>query len=291
MEYNFDLFKCRCSAIHTFMAESRSNPSLTEIQATRLTELENKDKLTIKQEMEMCELLIKKENGTKIFLSDTAIAYLMEEYAWQTQKMVRINKELEISQMEKGKIVEPESVNLLCITDGVLYNYNHEKIRVYNDYLSGEVDAYLGDSIMSATTIPDVKSIWDYPTFLCKKNEPISKANDWQVKGYMKITGAQHGFVADCLIDTPEYVINKLKWQLFNKVEAATEFSPEFVERWEVIQHSMKFDHIPPRMRVNKKKVEPMTDEQEAKLYDRVKYARDYLWKFHEEYISLPPIQ
>jgi len=286
-EINFDNFKCRCSAINKMLASSRSNPVLTEKQAVRLDELEKKDKLSPTMQAEMTELLQKKENGKKIILSDTCITYLMEEYAWVTQRMVRITKELEVMPMEKGKIVEPESVSLLCIVDGVLYNHNVERIRIYNDYLSGEVDAWLGNSIMEAEVVPDIKSVWDYPTFLCKIHEVCSNDNDWQVKGYINITGAKSGFIADCLIDTPDYIVEKLKWQLLVKTHAATEESPEFLEKWLPLEHSMKFNHIPHHQRVNKKPIEPMTAFQQDQVYDRVKVCREWLNNFHETYQKL----
>lgn len=269
------------------LANSRSNPTLTEKQALRMKELENKAVLSPAMVTEYAELKVKKENGSKVILSDTFISYLMEEYAWRTEKMVRITKELEVFTMEKGKAVEPESLNLLCIVDNVLYTPNIEKERVSNEFLSGEVDAYKGKSIMEAEVIPDIKSIWDYPTFLCKINEVCSPDNDWQVKGYMDITGAPEGFIADCLVDTPVHIINSLKWKLLNKMEVATEEATEFKEVWDVLERSMHFGHIDPRLRVNKKKIEPMTEFERNRVYDRVKIGREWLINFHETRLKL----
>lgn len=275
-------FKCRCSKISAMLANSRSNPCLTEKQSERIKELENKPTLTPNMVSELAELRVKEKNSTKIILSDTCINYLMEEYAWRTEGMVRITKELEIFPIEKGRIVEPESLNLLCIVDDVLYTPNTEKERVSNDFLSGELDAWLGKSIMEALVVPDIKSIWDYPTYLCKTHEDCSLDNDWQVKGYLDITKAEKGFIADCLIDTPDHVINSLKWKLLSKMDVATEEAPEFKEKWEVLERSMHFGHINPKLRVNKKNITPMSEFEQQKVYDKVKVCREWLIKFSE---------
>lgn len=291
-QINWSEFKCRCSAIHMILANSRSNPCLTEKQITELAELRLKSDLTDKQAARLAELLVRLENGSKIILSDTAITYLMEEYAWKTQKMVRVTKELmDVPQMQKGTLVEPDSLRLLSIVDGIEYKPNRDaegkRERVCNDFLSGEVDAYVGESIMTATKIPDVKSIWDYPTFLCKIHEPLTKANDLQVKGYLDITGAREGEIANCLINTPEHIVNGQKWKLLNKLNVATEENTEFKEKWAILERSMYFDKIPVHQRVFKKAVEPMTEEEITILYDRVKVCREWLYNFDEQYKNL----
>lgn len=289
---NWDDFKVRCSSIHMALAESKSNPCLTEKQALRLDELEGKDALTDKMKLELTDLLVKKDNSNKVILSDTYISYLMEEYAWRTEKMVRVSKELlDIPQMQKGTIVEADSLKLLSIVSGEEYkpnkDANGQRERIYNEYLSGEVDAYVGESIMTATKLPDVKSIWDYPTFLCKIHEPLLKSNDLQVKGYMDISGAPVGEIANCLVDTPPHVIEKLRWQLLGKLDVATFESPEFIEKWAIIERSLIFTKIPVHKRVFIKLVEPFTEFEKQKLYDRVKIGREWLWNFHEKMESL----
>lgn len=291
---NWDEFKCRCSAIHCIASSSRGENNITDKQLEELAKLESKSDLTEKNKERLAELQLKRENSKKVNLSDTYITYLMEEYSWRTQGMVKIGKELmDIPQLEKGRIVEPKSLELLSLVDGIEYRANigpnGERERVYNDYLSGEVDAYVGDSIMTATKITDVKSIWDHPTFLCKLHDSLLKSNDWQVKGYMDISGAKEGSIANCLVDMPEEVILGMKWRLLNKMpHVATEESPEFLARWEILEHSMKFEgKIEPHKRVHQVPIEPMTEEQRQFVYDRVKIGREWLWKFDEAYQNL----
>jgi hypothetical protein len=287
-EVNFDTFKVRCSQISVAEAESSSNPCITEKQTVRLKELEGKAVLTDKMKDEMAELLVKKQNSTKNILSDGYINYLCAEYSYITTGKIAVDKEfLSLEQMEKGKIVEPESIATLCLADGILYTPNDEKERVSNDYLTGEVDAYFGETIMTASIIPDVKSIWDYPTFLSKINQKLSLPNTKQVRGYMDITGATQGFIADVLINTPPTVVESIKWKLLRKLGSTTEESPEFLRKWSIIERSMNFDDIPIPQRVNKKYVEPFTEFERQKIYDKVKYGREWLWNFHEKRTSL----
>lgn len=287
---NWDLFKCRCSAISAMLANSSSNPCITEIQSELLKQLEAKPKPTDKQKEEMARLIVLKKNTGKVVLGDTCISYLLEEYAWKTEGMVKVTKELiDVPQMQKGTIVEPQSILLLSQYDEIQYTANvledGERERVYNDYLSGEVDAYVGEAIMGAKNITDVKSAWDYPTFLCKTQEKVPPANDWQVKGYLDISGAPEGFIANCLVDADEGTLYDTRMKLLRKTkEAATEESPAFLKKWAIIERSMNFSHIPVYKRVNKKPIEPMNDFQRQQVYDRVKFCREWLWKFDETF-------
>jgi hypothetical protein len=291
--FNADDFKCRCSSIHAMMADSRENPAITEKQTIVLSQLEAKPSLTEPQKKEMARLQVLKANAGKIILGQTCITYLLEEYAWRTQGMVRVTKELvDVPQMQKGTIVEPESLLLLSQYDEVEYkancDENGERKRVCNDYLSGEVDAYVGSSIIGAEKIPDIKSSWDYPTFLCKIKEKITPANDFQVKGYLDISGAPEGFIGNCLVCADEGTITEIKMKLLRKTrDAATEESPIFKKRWEIIERSMRFNHMPVYQRVHKKPVEPFSSIQRQQVYDRVKICREWLNNFHEEYSKI----
>ena len=284
--FNADNFKCRCSTITQLLSESRSNPTLTEKQVTRLTELENKGILTTVQQNELTELLVKKENSTKIILSDTCIAYLMEWYSWARVKKEPVSKEvIYIQYVEKGKDVESDSIELLSKVNGVKYTKNEE--RVSNEYLTGIPDIFVGETIMTANKISDIKSAWDYPTYLKKINLPVSKSNDYQIKGYMDITDATEGEICDCLVDAPARIMKDYYDSLLRKMPVISAESPEFVKEWEIMERSMSFSDIPYKQRVFKKKVEAFSDFDRQKLYDKVKICREWLFDFHEMFIKL----
>jgi hypothetical protein len=89
------------------------------------------------------------------------------------------------------------------------------------------------------------------------------------------------------LVNAPEETIEKIKWRLLGKLSVATDESPEFVEKWAIVERSMKFSHINPYQRVFKKPVERMTSFQQQFLYDRVKICREWLFNFDEMYKKL----
>lgn len=285
-------WKCRCSGIHKIMANSRSNPQLTEKQAVRLKELESKESLTERQRTEFGDLLARKENIGKVFLSDSCISYLSEVYAWEKWGMIPFPKEFyEIEQLKKGKMAEEDSITLLSVVDGVLYSKNDE--RICNDFLSGEPDIFLGDNIMSADKIIDIKTSFDMPSFLKKLYEDLNKAYELQIQGYMDITGAQEGELAYCLVDMPEIMILDFKKKLFYKMDVATEENIEFKEAWEMMENSMRFKNIPVHQRVFRQKVEPFTEADRQSVYDRVKLCREWLFNFDEqmENLNLPVVE
>lgn len=282
-DINFDYFKVRCSAIDKVLSNSASNPVITEKQSEELKDLEKKDTLTDKQKERLAELTVKAKNSSKVILSDTCIDYLMEAYAWITEKMIPVSKEsLDIMATKKGKMAETESIELLSIYKGVFYFKND--VQVSNDFLTGEPDVFLGDDIMSAEIIEDTKTLWDYPIYLKNLHKPIEKGYIRQVKGYGDITGAKELYISKCLVDTPFEIVEEMKWKVAKKFNALTIESPDFLKEWEKWERSMSFHHIPVNKRVNSIKVEPFTEFERIQLYDRVKVCREWLNNFHETY-------
>lgn len=282
---DWQTFKCRCSAINMMMSQSQGSAPLTELQVKELAELEKKEIRTPKQNDRITELVLKRENSKKVVLSDTCIGYLMDYYSWVTQGMVSVTREMDVDYIQKGKIQEPTSILLLSIVDEVIYEKNTE--RISNEFLSGEPDVFLGDNILSATKIIDIKSVWDYPGFLKKIDTPVEVANRKQLQGYCDITGAGEAQVAHCLVNMPETIVNDYRRRLMYKMNCVTDQDPEYLKAWEILEKSMHFESIPRHQRVFKKNVQPFTAFERQEVYDKVKICRDWLSKFHEMYMKL----
>lgn len=286
VKIDWDAFKVRCSAIKKILSNSQSNPVLTELQTTRLAELRGKlekGTITEKQKEEIAALKVKEENGKKLVLSDTCIEYLMEVYAWETEQMIPVNKEsMDLLQLRKGKKQELQAGALLGFVDDVVYKQH--KDRISNEFLSGEIDFYLGNSVYEATNVSDIKNSWDYPTYLKKINTGLESGQEEQLGGYGDITGAKDLFICNALVDAPDDVIEDMKWKVAKKFDALTIESPEFLEEWEKWERSMKFSHISPYKRIHKIRVEPFNEFKRQKVYDRVKMCREWLWLFHESH-------
>lgn len=284
---NFDDFKVRCSAIQKILSNSQSNPQLTEKQAEELTKfrklLEDGLKLTEKQKETYIFLCEKEDNRSKIILSDTCISYLMEVYAWEVYGMIPVGKEsMDLLGMRKGKKVETDSVSLLSEVDGLEYKIH--KDRIFNEYLSGEIDVYAGEHVYAAINVSDMKNATDYPTFLKKIHTGLENGQKEQIQGYGDITGAKDLYIVNSLVDCPEEDIIEMQWRVAKKMGAATTESTEFLEEWPKWERSMRFGRIPKHQRISKIKVDPFSDHKRQFLYDRVKICREWLNNFHEQY-------
>ena len=280
---NWDLFRCRCSAISKMLTNGREGQQITEKQEGELKKLEDKEILTANQTAEMERLRALKSNKGKIVLGDTAIEYLMEVYAWETEGMIPVTKEsLDMMQMRKGKTVEIASGELLSEVDGV--SYLQHKERVYNDFLSGEIDFYLGKSVYEAINVTDAKNANDYPGFLKKTNKGLEPGQKEQIQGYGDICGAKDLFIANTLVSFTSDMILDMEYKVMRKLNCATNESPEFLKEWSRFEKSMIFDNIPAHKRVHKIKVDPFTDFDKERVYDRVKYCREFLWNFDAEH-------
>lgn len=284
-QINWNKFKCRCSSISKMMTEKQGFECLTDIQEKRVLELENKGKLKELppgQLTELNKLYTKRELSKKIILSDTCVTYLMEVYAWETEGMIPVNKEsMEILSISKGKKQEAQAAVLLSFVDDVIYQTHKE--RISNDFLSGEVDLYTGESIYEAVSIVDVKNAWDYPGYLKKINNGLENGQEEQLQGYGDITKCKNLSVANCLVDCTEENIDEVKFRVAKKFGSVTTESPEFLEEWKKWERSMRFSHIDPYKRVRKIPVEPFTELQRQKVYEKVKICREWLFEFDEK--------
>lgn len=284
-------FKCRASAVSKMMSNKQGFAPITENQLVRLDELRRRNDgegkpLTENMKQELAELLVKEANKDKIVLSDTCIEYLMEVYAWETQGMIPVGKEsMDLLQMKKGKMMEEQALRLLSVIRGEVYSIHKE--RISNDYLSGEIDAYLGTSVYEAQEVADIKNAFDYPGFLKKINNGLENGQQQQLQAYGDITGAKILSVDNVLVDNPDEIIQEMQFRIAKKLNVIDTASPDFTEEWGKWLNSMIFEKIPIHQRVYRIKVEPFTDFERQKVYDRVKVCREWLNNFHEQYQNL----
>lgn len=266
-------------------SNSKENAPLTEKQAAELTELDKKAILTTVQATRRTELILKKEKAKEVILSDTCISYLVDAYAWETEKMVSITKEMDVEAFERGRKTEPESIELLSFVDDKPYVKN--EYRFDNDFLSGIPDLLGFQPTGAPDTIKDAKSCKDLPMFLYKICKGVDPGNTEQLQGYGDILGITDLEVVFTLPTMPETIRNGYKWRLAQKMEEATTESPVFLRAWAELERSMIFDHIPPQKRVYKIKVSPFTTFEQEATYDRVKQCREWLDSFHTMYLKL----
>lgn len=270
------------------LSDSKETPPLTEKQLAYLKELEAKPNRTDKQDTELAELILKRQKNLQGDISATHMEYLLEVYAYMTEDMVSVSKELMyIPAIEKGKELEPDGALLLSKVTGKMFRL-HKQI-VSNDYLTGEVDLFEGEDIMEARCIADVKNAYDYVIFLKKTKKSIESRYDKQIKGYMNITGAKEGLVGDVLCSFTKEMRDDAILKLMRKYNVVSEeaANEQFQEARYKLTRSMYYEDMDERLRVNTKAIEPFSGSQVQKVQDRVKISRDWLNNFHNERLKL----
>jgi hypothetical protein len=173
-----------------------------------------------------------------------------------------IRKDVTSKYLEKGLLAETDSIGLLLAIDGIIYSKNSQ--RFDNGVITGEPDIILEDKII------DVKSSWDL--FSHVKNKKVNPKYEWQLLGYMELTGIKKAEVIHLLVDTPETLVTdelrRTSWKL-GMMELDTELE-------EQIRANMKFDQVPLEDRVIRFDVE-YDEEKISKMYDKLQLCTNYI--------------
>lgn len=200
-------------------------------------------------------------------LSETTKKYLLEVHI--LNKYGR-KKDITNNYILKGLLVEEDAISLYCrITKELLFK-NEELFS--NDFIQGTPDLL---SKKDELVIVDTKARWDIWTYFDSVLEPMSKNNYWQLMGYMWLTGAKKARIANCLVDTPDPLINdqkrKFMWQanILDENETTLEVFAE-------IEKNAKFSDIPMERRLNVREIS--FDEAEIeRLKQRITDCREYI--------------
>ena len=197
----------------------------------------------------------------KDILAQTTISYLDEIFIYETTGR---EKDISNKYMEKGLLVEEDSISLLTQVTKRFYVKNKEKYE--NEYVKGTPD-------IVENVIIDIKSSWDLWTFA---KAEVSKNYYWQLMGYMWLTGRTESLLYYCLVDAPDKLLQdelrKLSWKMF----MIDPIDPLYVEAEEKVKKNMIFDDINPEHKVKKFEVKYNEWDIEA-LKKRIGECREYL--------------
>lgn len=286
---DFSKWLCRCSSISKILTNGQGSAQVTEKQWETIRDIEKKiedGKATEKQKLELARLRQKDKDAQKPVLGDTAIECLLTSYAWETQRMVSITKELDVEAFERGRKTEPESIELVSFVDNVVYLKN--EMRFHNEFLTGIPDIVgMDNQLPIVNKIREIKSCRDYPTFLQKIHKGLDSGNREQVAGYGDILDCGDLAVDFTLPNMPKEIREGYKYKLANRMGEATTESPRFLKAWAEIERSMIFDSIPHAKRVYKIPVSPFTEQEKLAVYDRVKVCREWLFNFDNTFKKL----
>lgn len=207
-----------------------------------------------------------KENGE---LSATAKSHLIEVYA---RELYDFKKELNNKYITKGNEVEEEGINELSLH--LRYPMDKNEETFIGDYFVGTPD------VITRNMVFDVKSSYDWITFLSNIPSELDPMYVAQVNGYLDLLGYDTGYIAYILLDTPESIRNKEKFYLLSSMDVISEESPSFVKAWEEKEKNMIFSSHPIEERILLFEVKK-DQELLEKAKQKVVKARKFLEEFY----------
>lgn len=212
---------------------------------------------------ELKELVTKKENPE---LSETAKKFVRESVI--TYKTGR-SKEIKSKYLEKGILVEQDSVDLFLDVTGEFYDHRTERRK--NEFFTGECD------LIGENTIVDIKSSFDIFTY---HEADFKDLYYWQGQVYCELYDKQHFKLAYCLVNTPKGIFNAETQKLLNKYGGDNMHEGYIKELKNLVENcffsgDLCENPIPKEDRVKVYSVE-RNEKDLAELKERVKAARIY---------------
>ena len=192
-------------------------------------------------------------------LSQTCISYLEK---WVTEKVYKRRVSFTSKQTDKGNLVEGDAIIYASgHVNGMGLSSKNEK-KFFNEWMHGEPD------VIGETIVDDIKASFSHETFPIFAVDLPEKDYDWQVTGYMALTGKKKGRVIFALMSMPEEMILKeARWKL--GYEYTSEQYQEFADQF-------RYDDLPPYLRIKEFEVEYSEEKVEA-IKKRVLECREYI--------------
>lgn len=202
VDFNEHLF--RCSQLGKLMVGV--SPALTVNQEKDLSELRSKmlaGKITDKQIIKMGDLIRKKEEKPELSKS-------VETHLADIHKGFFMKRDRQISNKftEKGIIVEEKSITLYSEVKNTLFLKNQKYYK--NKFIHGTPDNV-------QKKVRDMKNSWSLDSFPMYETVIGNKDYEWQLQGYMELTGIKEAELVYALVDTPNKIIidelRRLDWK------------------------------------------------------------------------------
>ena len=198
-------------------------------------------------------------------ISETTKTYLEE---WMVEQKFGIRKEISSKYLEKGLEMEDIAIQEYAKLFNVDAVKNDEWFE--NDYITGTPDIILDNKIV------DIKCSFSAFTFPMFDTELKNKAYEYQLQGYMYLTGKTEAEIAYFLLNSPEGVILSEAKKIMYAEALGQEWLDILVEE---VREAHSYDHIDIKDRCKIFKVE----RDEAIISDiknRVENCRDYVKQY-----------
>ena len=246
---DFQNYKFRPSSLGHIMTSA-----ITDKQLEKIEELEQKEKLTVKQQETLTDLYSKRDKG----LSKGAKTFLEEIFI---EEFFGRKKVFTSFELEKGTNFEPESIALFNQFIG--YEQTLE-----NSYLKGTPD------IISKETVIDIKTSRDIFSFFKAGMTSLYK---YQLIAYCILTGKSRAKLAYCLINNPASEIERQSYFV----------NPEDVETIKQIEANNIYDDIDLKYRIKVFDLDFDLETEQEKIESKIKLARLYLQGILNRYLAM----
>ena len=170
-------------------------------------------------------------------LSDTTKTHLIDTFISVHYKR---NEELQNKFLDKGNAREEDSITLLSRVKKLMLKKNDT--RLSNEFITGELDVFLGKDVNNADETFDTKTSWSAFTFFRAQKE-LNKMYYWQGQGYMALSGAKKHTVAYCLVNGTAQAIDDEKRRLSYRMNLLDpSLSDEYKKKCQQIEINHIFD-------------------------------------------------
>ena len=184
---------------------------------------------------------------------------------WYLEKEYGVRTDITSRYTDKGIQLEDQAIREY----NNLFKTNHVKNDEYfeDDFIQGTPDIISDDEVL------DIKCSFSLSSFPALETKCPNKAYDYQLQGYMRLTGKSKAKLVYVLLDTPEDIIVREAKSIMYKEKLPEDFLDILIEE---VRESQTYSHIPIEKRIKIFEVDRNEDIINA-IDDKVANAREYL--------------
>lgn len=220
-----------------------------------------------------------KERGE---LGETAKSSLVEAYV-----LAKYNRETDIytKEMEKGVLMEQAGADLFTQVTGKKFKIHKKYLE--NEFFSGHIDLYCGETIEKVEECWDIKNSWNMKTFVDNIMKPLNPHYKAQIRVYYNLLGCRRGGIANTLVTAPEHLIDDELFRLAKRMGIIDINlpNPEYELAAAKLEYSLRFDDIDPKERLLLFPVD-QNDEFIEQAQQQVVKARIFLQELDEKHTN-----
>jgi len=204
-------------------------------------------------------------------LTDTNKSYIQK--CWIENKY-NIQSDIQSKYFDKGIACEQDG--LMLFKDVFYPNRLILKNRKHysNDFIQGTPDVIVNP------ILADIKNAYDIFTFA---KATLTYDYEWQLKGYMYLTGLTESILFYCLVDMPDFLLAQEEKNLFYKGKFLTTESPDYLEAVQELRKTFIYDYMAKEERFKVFNVELTNEDIELIKYS-VNQARSFMDSLEIDY-------